>query len=159
MSAKKIADRVPTAYSERVVVDEVFDDGTVRLLRAKRKPTKKASLGLDNWLDETIDVMETWRVEAFVGFLAPRKLREGDVFYLVDGRVLNDDYKPIDRAHAYQEHLLMDWDDGREFAREEIKHEVRMLSVKHAESGTKTDNRTISRLVDRSFTGSRLRKE
>ncbi|HPM75915.1 MAG TPA: hypothetical protein PK961_02405 [bacterium] len=155
----KIPKRAPTIHSERVVVDEVFDDGVVRLLRAKHKASKKDALTLDLWQDETIDVMKTKQVEAFVGFTAPRKLREGDVFYLVDGRLLNDDYKPIGRKQARLEHLLLDWDKGREFAREEIKYHVRMLNVKHAESGTETDRQTIARLVDRSFAGPKSRKE
>jgi hypothetical protein len=116
--------------SERVVVDELFDNGTVRLLRSRRKRNKrKNDFSITAWGWEREDIMETWRVEAFVGFTGGRTLAEGDVFFVADGSELNDKYEPIPLKAAQQEHLLMDWDDSREMARKDIKEQFYRLAA------------------------------
>jgi len=145
------ADEQLNRFAERIVVDEVLDDETTRLLRARRRPDERGtSLAMATWQDEEIDVLEVWQVEAFVGFPATRKLREGDVFFVKDGRKLNAKYKPIKRETARQKHLLVDWDEGREMARNEMKEQYRLLNMVHAEAGAigkKTWERQVKKAV------------
>jgi hypothetical protein len=52
--------------SERIVVDEIFDDGTARLLRATRLTNKaqEKDLAIHTWGEEREDFIEAWRVSA-----------------------------------------------------------------------------------------------
>ena len=121
-------ERMPTAKSERVVVDEIFDNGTARILRAKRDAeANESDLSLDTWKEELEDFIDAWRVEAFVGFTSQRHLHEGDVFFIIDGSRLNNKYKPIPREKARSLHLLLPWEKSREYARQEIKKEFSKL--------------------------------
>ncbi len=62
-----------------------MDTGVARILRANRLPDYKASnLSIQTWSDEKEDFIETWKIEAFVGFTGGRKLREGDIFFIMD---------------------------------------------------------------------------
>ena len=121
--------------AQRVVVDEVMDTGVARILRADRLPGYKAEdLGIQSWGEETEDFIEAWKIEAFVGFSGGRKLREGDVFFIKDGKLLNEDYfgeKILKRKIAEEKHLLKSVDDAVEQARWEIKDEMRRLSAEH----------------------------
>ena len=56
--------------SERIVVDEIFDDGTARLLRAARLPNtaQEKDFAIHTWGEEREDFIEAWRVEAYVGY-------------------------------------------------------------------------------------------
>ncbi len=138
--------------SERVVVDEIFDDGMARLLRAQRLPNiaDKESFDIQNWDEEYEDFIESWRVEAFVGFPTNMTLKEGDVFFIADGSKLKANYKPIPRDKARQEHLLLDWDISRGIARNEIKKQFSMLSATKLSIGTK-DREKLINTVDKKF--------
>ena len=121
--------------AQRVVVDEVMDTGVARILRAGRLPGFGADdLSIQSWGDEWEDFIEVWKIEAFVGFSGGRKLREGDVFLIKDGELLNKDYfgeKIIKRKIAKEKHLITPVDDAVELARWEIKDETRRLSAAH----------------------------
>ena len=122
--------QLPTSESERVVVDEIFENGTVRLLRAKRLPeTNENDLGVENWDIEQEDFQRAWLVAAFVGYPSNKKLQEGDVFFFVNGEKLDKKYKPIKRDEARKKHLLRSWGESRDIARTEIKTEYYKLSA------------------------------
>jgi len=144
--------RKPSKKSERVVVDEIFEDGLARLLRAKRAPKHPDDdLGIHTWDEESEDFIEAWRVEAFVGFPTQRSLGEGDVFFIVDGSKLNRDYKPIARDVARSVHLLRAWDESTEIARAEIKKQFYKLSAAQIAAGKKRDTDKLMRRVDKKF--------
>jgi hypothetical protein len=141
-----------TAKSERVVVDEVFDDGTVRLLRAKWIGNRADNdLSINTWKDEREDFMDARLVEAFVGFPPQRSLQEGDVFFIVDGSKLNNKYKPIPSERARSIHLLRSWDESRELARSDIKKEFSKLSAIKISTGDKKEINGLYRRVDEKF--------
>lgn len=120
----------PNENSERVVVDEVFEDGNARLLRAPRLPNhSEDDLSIDTWGEEKEDFIKSWRVEAFVGFSSKQFLNEGDVFFVVDGRRLTSRYTPIPRIEAKHSHLLLPWGKSREWARNEIKKQFYKLAA------------------------------
>ena len=130
-----------TPYSERVVVDELFDDGSARLLRSRRLAGADAKdLGMTSWRKEAEYVMPAWRVEAFVGFPSSRRLKEGDVFFLRDGRQLRATYHPeksgIRRKDAAGKHLLIPWGESLEMARMDIKREFHLLHMERANQRT-----------------------
>lgn len=136
---KNISRLQPTAKSERVVVDEIFDDGTVRLLRAKKRCESAAGdLSIGAWNSEREYFIKAWQVEAFVGFPSTRHLREGDVFLIADGSKLTNKYgtkldsrhkKPLPREVASKMHLIHSADKTKEIARTEIKKEFYKLSA------------------------------
>lgn len=136
---KKTSQLRPTVKSERVVVDEIFDDGTARLLRANKSTNSaETDLSIEAWNNEYECFMKAWQVEAFVGFPTWRKLREGDVFLIADGSKLTTTYgttvdiqrkKPLPREVAAKAHLLRPADKTREIARTEIKKEFYKLSA------------------------------
>ncbi len=142
----------PTEKSQRVVVDEIFDDGIARLLRAQRLPNiaDKESFDIQNWDEEYEDFIESWRVEAFVGFPSNIKLKEGDVFFIADGSRLKANYKPIPRESASKEHLLLHWDASRGIARNEIKKQFSKLAATKLSTDTKDREKLIDR-VDKKF--------
>ena len=117
--------------SERVVVDEIFDDGIARLLRAGRLPGTSdiKDYSIHTWGDEREDFFESWKVEAFVGYHSKMKLKEGDVFFIADGIKLNPKYKPIPRDIARVEHLLIPSDISTGIARTEIKKQFYKLAA------------------------------
>ena len=119
--------------AQRVVVDEIMDTGVARILRADRLPGFKANdLSIQSWGDEKEDFIDTWKIEAFVGFTGGRKLREGDVFFIKDGSLLNKNYrgkKIIKRQEAHKKHLIEQVDDSIERAKWEIKDETRKLTA------------------------------
>ena len=142
----------PSKKAERVVVDEIFEDGLARLLRAKRAPKHPDDdLGIHTWDEEREDFIEAWRVEAFVGFPTQRSLGEGDVFFIVDGSKLNKDYKPIAREVARSVNLLRPWDESTEMARAEIKKQFYKLSAAQIAAGKKGDTDKLIRRVDKKF--------
>lgn len=136
---KKTSQLRPTVKSERVVVDEIFDDGTARLLRAnKTTDSAETDLSIEAWNNEYEFFIKAWQVEAFVGFPTWRKLREGDVFLIADGSKFTTTYgttlddhrkKPLPREVAAKAHLLRPVDKSRELARQEIKKEFYKLSA------------------------------
>ena len=138
--------------SQRVVVNEIFDDGMARLLRAPRLPdtTDNESFFVENWDEEHEDFIESWRVEAFVGFPSKMKLKEGDVFYIADGSKLNAKYKPIRRERARIEHLLLPSDTSRKIARNEIKKQFSKLAATKLSTSTK-DREILIDKVEKKF--------
>ena len=124
---------LPSERSERVVVDELFEDGSARLLRAKRLfGCAPDDLSIDTWGDEREDFLSSWLVEAFVGFTGPRRLAEGDVFFLVDGDELSDAYRGeaiLPRPVAEAKHLLVPIGRSVEIARKEIKEASFILTA------------------------------
>jgi hypothetical protein len=150
MKSKEIS--LPNSNSERVVVDEILGNGTVRLLRAKRlEDIDSKDLSIDTWSEEEEYVMESWRVEAFVGFPNGRQLNEADVFFIRDGRRLHEEYKPIPREKARQIHLLRSWDDAKQIARNEIKHQHAKLSAKHTSTGKKKEINSFYKRIDKKY--------
>lgn len=123
--AKAPAPPKPTARSERVVVDEIFDNGTTRLLRARRlRGHADDDLSIETWGTERESFLSAWQVEAFVGFPTERKLAEGDVFFARDGRRLSRSYrgdKVLPRTVAATRHLLRPVIESTDQARQEIK--------------------------------------
>lgn len=157
---KRSTRSTPTAKSERIVVDEIFDDGTVRLLRAKKKrESPSGDLSIGAWDDEREYFIKAWQIEAFVGFQTARKLREGDVFLIVDGSQLTNKYgtkldprhkKPLPRKVAAKMHLIHPADRTREFARKEIKKEFYKLSAAKMTADKKELNEII-KMVEEKF--------
>jgi hypothetical protein len=142
----------PGKKSERVVVDEIFEDGLARLLRAKRAAKHPDNdLGIHTWDEEREDFIEAWKVEAFVGFPTQRNLAEGDVFFIVDGSKLNRAYKPKPRTVARSIHLLQPPDESTEIARTEIKKQFYKLSAAQISAGKKRDTDTLIKRVDKKF--------
>lgn len=126
----KVVRDVPTVKAERVVVDEFFENGTARLLRAKRiRSAAKDDLGIDAWGEEEAEVIEAWKVAAFAGLPSGRLLLEGDVFLIKDGSKLNSEYKPIPREEARDRHLLVSSDISRQLARQEIQKQTSLLTA------------------------------
>jgi hypothetical protein len=142
----------PTKNSERVVVDEIFDDGMARLLRAARRSdiTDKKDFYIHSWGEEREDFIESWRVEAFIGYPTKKQLREGDVFFIADGSKLNADYKPIPRARAAAEHLLIPPEKSIEMARNEIKKQYYKLVATQMSTSEK-DKEVLIEKVDKKF--------
>ena len=137
---------------ERIVVDEIFKEAVpiARLLRSKRKQgAPEYNMGIDNWDDETEDFIETWRVEAFVGYPSHLHLVEGDVFFVRDGFRLTQEYEPtIDEIKT---HLLMHYDDSKKLAREEIKAEYARLSVASLAVQDQKHHKQLDNLVNKKF--------
>jgi len=124
---------LPTERSERVVVDEVFDDGSARLLRARRLfGCAPGDLSIGTWGEEREDFLASWLVEAFVGFTGTRRLTEGDVFFLVDGDELSNAYRGdaiLPRSVAEAKHLLVPIGRSVDIARREIKEASFILTA------------------------------
>ncbi len=136
---KKRKKLTPSRRSERIVVDEVFDNGLARILRAQKGNHKPTDYGIDAWEKEQEDFINDWRIEAFAGFSGGRKLREGDVFFIADGSLLNNKYDPIPRAAARKKHLLMPADKSIKLARLTIKEEFRKLLAYQISADEKRD--------------------
>ena len=136
--------------AQRVVVDEIMDTGVARILRADRKPGYKANdLTIQSWSDEKEDFIEAWKIEAFVGFTGGRKLREGDVFFIKDGSLLNKNYrgkKIIKRKEAHKKHLIEQVDDSIERAKWEIKDETRKLTADYL-STSKAEKKKLHKII------------
>lgn len=146
----------PSEKSERIVVDEVFDDKKARILRANRREDATAGdVSIGTWGEEREEVVSTWRLEAFVGFSGGRKLREGDVFLVVDGTLFDDSYDPrkleITRDAARKNHLLVDYDLSRSEARMEIKQQAFLLTAMRLAQGNEQAVKTLSRRIDQKF--------
>lgn len=123
----------PTLFSsrsERVVVDEIFDDGTARILRAQRRSdADRDDFSINAWKEEAEDFIRVWRMEAFAGFTSKQALKEGDVFFVVNGSDLSNAYKPIERKKAKTKHLVMPWETSLRIARQEIKEQFYKLTA------------------------------
>jgi len=136
--------------SERVVVDEIMENGRARILRAPRLPKASGTdLGIDTWGDEVEEAITVWKLEAFVGFKAPRKLKEGDVFFIRDGSGLSETYtgqKVIARDKAAEKHLIEAADESREQARNEIKERFYNLTAQRA-GRNKQDRDRLSKII------------
>ncbi len=138
--------------SERVVVDEIFDDGMVRLLRAGRLPdiSDIEDYSIHTWGVEREDFLESWKVEAFVGYPSKIDLKEGNVFFIADGTKLNPKYKPIPRDIARIEHLLLPSDISAGMARTEIKKQFYKLAAAKMSIG-KRDTELLIDKIDKKF--------
>jgi hypothetical protein len=143
----------PGPRSERVVVDEILENHTARLLRSRYDTRGRGSFDLEYWLDERVDVLFDWQVEAFVGMQAPRRLQEGDVFFLVDGELLTSGYKPVARKVARQQHLLLDWGKARSLARDQMKQEYGVLAVTQSLRVKETAARKLVHYARRTLQG------
>jgi hypothetical protein len=119
--------------AERIVVDKIFKNGTVRLLRAGRRPGfAPDDFGARTWGQQREEILDQFTVEAFVGMKPPRVLQEGDTFYVADGTKLNRDYrgaKIVDPDRARQDHLLRDWDESIAQARTELEEKPDKAAV------------------------------
>jgi hypothetical protein len=150
VSSKRQGSRSAGKKSERVVVDEIMENGRARILRAPRLPkASRTDLGIDTWGDEVEEAITVWKLEAYVGFKAPRKLKEGDVFFLRDGSSLNETYvgpKVIARDKAADEHLIEAADESREQARNEIKERFYNLTAQRA-GRNKKDRDRLSKII------------
>lgn len=139
-----------TEKSERVVVDEIMENGRARILRASRLPGADGTdLGIDTWGDEVEEAITVGKLEAYVGFKAPRKLKEGDVFFIRDGSSLNDDYmgrQVISGDKAAEKHLIQAADLSREEARKEIKERFFNLTAQRA-GRNKQDRDRLSKTI------------
>ncbi len=145
--------KLPTGTRhERVVVDEIFDDGIVRFLRASRNNDNEdiKDFSIHAWGDEKEDFIESWRMEAFVGYSRKQRLREGDVFFIADGKLLNSRYKPIPRDKAAKEHLLVPVEKSIETARNDIKKQYYKLAAINMSVGEK-DEKSLIKKVESKF--------
>lgn len=142
----------PSSNSERVVVDEIIDDTKARILRARFQPTNnnKEIFSIENWGDEKEDFIDAWRLEAFAGFPSARRLKEGDVFFIRDGRTLNNSYKPISRESAKEIHLLITWEGASRIARDEIKKQYYKLAASQMAAGKRERNSLLIK-VEKKF--------
>jgi hypothetical protein len=151
-ASKKRAEAGAGASSERVVVDEIMENGKARILRARRLSKAPLSdLAIDTWDNEVEEAITVWKLEAYVGFRAPRRLKEGDVFLIRDGSDLNEDYmgsKVMARDRAAKTHLIQAADDSREQARNEIKERFYNLTAQRA-GRNKKDRERLSRIIRR----------
>ena len=142
----------PTSNSERIVVDEIFDDTKARILRARFEPAnnRKEVFSIEHWGDETEDFIDAWRLEAFAGFPSARRLKEGDVFFVRDGRTLTNRYKPISRERAKETHLLLSWEDAHRIARVEIKKQYYKLAASQMAADRREKNALLKK-VEKKF--------
>ncbi len=148
---KKKAPLKISAKSERVVVDEIFDNGTTRLLRASRLPDcAEDDYSIETWSEEREEFVDAWRIEAFVGFTTNQNLKEGDVFFISDGTKLKKNYKPGSKEKARDEHLLLPWRTSREIARIEIKKQFHKLAATRIATRPGERNTFLKR-VDKKF--------
>lgn len=140
-----------SAKSERVVVDEIFDNGTTRLLRANRLPDwPEDDYSIKTWSEEREEFIDAWRIEAFVGFPSKQRLREGDVFFISDGAKLYKKYKPVPREKAREEHLLLPWETSTKIARLEIKKQFYKLAATRMTTRPK-EREILLEQVDKKF--------
>ena len=151
---------IPNPKSERVVIDEVFSDGTVRVLRASRKKDRNDhGLDIEAWENEKEKEVKILHLEFLLAHeLEGRHLKEGDVFFLVDGedffekrlkhvREILKNYDKFDLEQVQREkktilqefpdiakilkpeHLIETTEASRELVRKEIKKEYQKLTV------------------------------
>lgn len=150
----------PNPKSERVVIDEVFSDGTARVLRASRKKDRNdTGLDVEAWENEKEQEVKVLHLEFLLEHeLEGRHLKEGDVFFVVDGedffekrlkriREILKNYDKFDLEQVQREkktilqefsdiaktlkpeHLIETTEASRELARREIKKEYHKLTV------------------------------
>ena len=150
----------PNPKSERVVIDEVFSDGTARVLRASRKKDRNDhGLDIEAWENEKEKEVKILHLEFLLAHeLEGRHLKEGDVFFLVDGedffekrlkhvREILKNYDKFDLEQVQREkktilqefpdiaktlqpeHLIETTEASRELVRIEIKKEYQKLTV------------------------------
>ena len=149
---KENTQQKPTPKSERVVVDELFESGFARILRARRiAGASPGDLGINTWGKEREDFLEAWRVEAFVGYSSGRRLREGNIFFIKDGTRLNGKYKPIPRDVAARIHLLLPWEESRRIARREIKREFAVISAVQMSPDSERLRERLVKRVEKKF--------
>lgn len=147
--------------AERIVVDEVFEGGVARILRSKRLTGfAESDFGIESWGTEREWFIEQWKVEAFVGFLAPRKLQEGDVFFIKNGKDL-DRYKEIEpdtkRKYAAEKFLIKTPSKSIDLSRNEIKAESCKLGVIHI-SGKEKDQIKLNKIIEEKLKEDKNRK-
>jgi hypothetical protein len=155
-SAKRIGSR-----SERVVIDSIFDDGTVRILRAKRKKDRRGKrLDIDAWEPEKEQVVKLAAITLLLrDELTGGTLQEGDVLFLADGdaffeRKIKKAGQAARRAgrrgRPRAEHLLCRLDEARDMARQEIKREFTKLAAGQGMKEGKAKRRLFKR-IDRAM--------
>jgi len=116
----------PNPKSERVVIDEVFSDGTARVLRASRKKDRNDSgLDIEAWENEIEQEVKILHVEFLLEQeLQGRHLKEGDVFFLFDG----EDF--FERRLKSIQEVLEDYD---KFDLEQIQKEKKTILQKFSD--------------------------
>jgi hypothetical protein len=150
----------PNPKSERVVIDEVFSDGTARVLRASRKKDRNdPGLDIEAWENEKEKEVKILHLEFLLAHEREgRHLKEGDVFFLVDGeeffekrlkhvQELLKKYDKLDLEQVQREektilqefpdiakilkpeHLIETTEASRVLVRREIKKEYQKLTV------------------------------
>ena len=150
----------PNPKSERVVIYEVFSDGTARVLRASRKKDRNDhGLDIEAWENEKEHEGRVLHLEFLLAHeLEGRHLKEGDVFFLVDGedffekrlkhvREILKNYDKFDLEQVQREkktilqelsdiaktlkpeYLIEATEASRKLARREIKKEYQKLTV------------------------------
>ncbi len=145
---------LPGNTPERVVVDETFDNGTARLLRAWRDPAylNDSGLGIETWGEEKEEIWEIEDVELFVGFPLGRRLREGDVFFIRDGSLFTTELREKHRKKPPENPLLIGWNESAQKARDEIKEEFFTLTASRIAKETKAFQ-SLKRQVRRKIAG------
>lgn len=122
----------PNPKSERVVIDEVFSDGTARVLRASRKKDRNdIGLDIDAWENEIEQEVKILHVEFLLEHeLQGRHLKEGDVFFLSDG----EDF--FERRLRSIQEVLEDYD---KFDLEQIQKEKKIILQKFSDFAMKLE--------------------
>lgn len=133
--------------SERVVVDSIFADGTLRLLRSpRRKSSDDDRLEITGWGKEIEHEVSTHALEAILfDELDGRKIMEGDVFFIADGpdfferkikelenqligeRIVKVTRDLIKELEIESERLILPIEESKWMARQEIKTQFAML--------------------------------
>jgi len=136
-----------TFNSERVVVDSIFADGTLRLLRSTRKKSSDDDrIEITGWGKEFEHEVSTHALEAILFHeLDGRKIMEGDVFFIADGphffdrkikeledqlidkRIVKVTRDLIKELEIEREKLILPIEESKWTARQEIKTQFAML--------------------------------
>lgn len=145
----------PMEKSERVVVDEIFGNGTVRLLRSgrSRDHLQSDSLDIETWEEEKEEIWNVEDVEVFVGFPYNRSLQEGDVFFVRDSSQFKKGLMRKYRKKRPVRPLLVDWSESREHTRREIKREFLNLAAYGIAKEEKKKLESLKRQVRRKLDG------
>ena len=150
--------------SERVVVDSVFSDRTARLLRAPRKKSAVTTeLACSEWGREKECPVKCEALEVLlVKELKGQKIKEGDVFFIHNGRdffdrkikritkVLAKKHDPrsedklLRKARLGPEELICSPPDAKWLARQEMKTEFAKLLTAQGVRQDKVRNRVFN---------------
>ncbi len=159
---------IASEVSERVVVDSVFPDGTLRLLRARRKESDEdIGLARDAWQHEEECEVPREALEALLADeLSGRRIREGDVLFVSGGpeffekklrRIsevlasesgMEGEPGPLRRPDIEPERLILPLDESRRIARQEIRTQFARLVVTQNVRDDALRDRLFSKVED-----------